>query len=94
VRFGPAERRWGELYKPAIKAQGRRTDLVTDGDQVSGPPTLAEMGVSKRESVKWQARAAIPAGEFEAALAAGKSTDPLIKNSAANGAKSNSGNIL
>lgn len=73
-----AEREWGVRYTPDVKApaplnRGPRSPEVTEGK------TLADMGVSKRQSVKWQARAAIPREQFEATLAAGKSTDPLIK---------------
>jgi len=93
-----AERRWGELYKPAPKAPGTRKQLsgkeagvsgrgrgraITGGNRVRPPennaPSLADMGVSKSQSAKWQARAAIPEDQFNATLAAGKSTDTLLK---------------
>jgi N6-adenosine-specific RNA methylase IME4 len=74
-----AERRWGELYAGSAKAQGTR-GLGAHAERVPNDArSLAEMGVSFRDSVNWQARAAIPREQFEATLAAGKSTDVLLK---------------
>lgn len=43
------------MYRQAEKAQGRRTDLVGQPDQVNGEaPTLDQLGVSKEQSSQWQ----------------------------------------
>jgi N6-adenosine-specific RNA methylase IME4 len=78
-----AEREWGKRYSAGEeKANGAREPNTNRGTtrllEVTAS-TLHEMGVSKHQSRKWQARAAIPEDQFEATLAAGKSTDPLIK---------------
>ena len=49
-----AERMAGAMLDAAEKAQGKRTDLVTSRDQVDGPLTLADPGVTKSESSRWQ----------------------------------------
>jgi N6-adenosine-specific RNA methylase IME4 len=79
-----AEVRWSELYVGGVKAKGARGNPGGQGAAIVRLPaesaqTLAEMGVSYRQSVKWQARAGIPAAEREAMWAAGKSTDGLLK---------------
>ena len=64
-----AERRAGELLAGMDKATG-------GGDSSSGtkvvpldePPTLSDLGVSKKESSRWQAVADIPEEEFEAEI--------------------------
>jgi hypothetical protein len=83
-----AERRWGELYQqPEVKAKGTRDQL--NGRESSGgvralppeassAPTLAEMGVTKTQSVKWQALAALSPEQFEAKAAAAKKKVEII----------------
>jgi len=65
-----AERRLGEMIthqKETVGlAQGRRSDLVPDGNQVK--PTLAEAGIDKKLSARAQKLAAIPEAEFEATI--------------------------
>lgn len=68
---GRAARRLGELLR-AQKAtiglgQGRRTDLIPDGNYV-GPPTIEEAGISAKLSSQAQRIAGIPKEEFEAAI--------------------------
>jgi hypothetical protein len=70
-----AEKRWGELYTPEIKATGNQG--TADGRDVSGGivltppengaelPTLEVMGVTKTQSSKWQKLAAVPEEQFE-----------------------------
>jgi len=45
----------GEMLASTERAQGKRTDLVTARNQVESP-TLAEIGVTKRESAEAQTR--------------------------------------
>lgn len=58
---GPTtERRAGELLTAMEKAQGKRTDLVTRCDQVADDkPTLADLGISKMQSSRWQLEASL-----------------------------------
>lgn len=77
-----AERKCGELLADMEKAKG--TDYggrkAIDGrrELPSNPPkTLADMGVTKDQSSKWQRLAAVPEEEFEAAV-----SQPAIKPSA------------
>jgi phage N-6-adenine-methyltransferase len=67
-----AERRWGEIYGLSQKAEGTRSDVsVLSGgvDRVppedSEIPTLQKMGISKTQSAKWQALAALPEDKFK-----------------------------
>src|SRR5271166_5516519 len=46
-----AERKMGEMLTATERAQGKRTDLVTARNQV-GEPTLADLGLTKRESAE------------------------------------------
>lgn len=43
--------------------QGKRTDLVTECDEVE-KPTLSQLGVSRMQSHRWQAEAAVPEEDF------------------------------
>jgi hypothetical protein len=69
-----AERRCGELLAEMPKAKGAR---VRGGDSTGSPivlppgneQTLADLGISKRQSSEWQALAAKLGDEFESALA-------------------------
>ena len=54
-----AERRAGELLRDTERAQGQRTDLVPQGNEVA-TPTLSELGVSRKESMTWQLIAKVP----------------------------------
>ncbi len=73
-----AEQRWGELYARQEKAKGTRGTAKGStngsGSIVLRPPekpqpSLSEMGVTKTQSVKWQALAALPDEKFEARVA-------------------------
>lgn len=50
-----AIRQGGEMLAEMESAQGRRSDLVTSRDQVGGPPTLSDLGISRKQSSRWQA---------------------------------------
>ncbi len=67
-----AERRCGELLRDMEKNKGERGQF-TGGTVVVPPvnatPTLAELGIEKHESSRWQKLAAVPETEFEPAMA-------------------------
>ena len=68
-----AERKCGQLLAETEKAKGQlkqgnslpQSHATTTGDK---PKTLAEMGVTKDQSSKWQQLAKVPEKEFEAAI--------------------------
>jgi len=60
-----AERKMGEMLKVTDRAQGKRTDLVTKRDQVNDIPTLADLGLTKKESSEAQMLADLPSNVFE-----------------------------
>lgn len=69
-----AERRAGELLRDMEKNTGQRGQF-TGGDvelPPAPPPTLAELGIGKHQSSRWQKLAAVPEEQFEAAVAAAK----------------------
>lgn len=72
-----AERKMGELLRDSERAQGKRTDLVPKGNQVA-EPTLAELGLSKKESMKAQSLALMPDPLYEA-LKSGKTTRTEVR---------------
>lgn len=61
-----AERRAGELLTSAPKHQGGRPPET--GDRMAPVSTLADLGVSKKQSSRWQGLAAIPVGQFTEAV--------------------------
>jgi hypothetical protein len=65
-----AERRCGELLKKMEKAKGGRPVENRSHDVTgSSQQTLADFGISKPQSSRWQDLASIPEAEFEEALA-------------------------
>ncbi len=69
IRFR-AERRWGELYAASNKARGAEGNPGGRGAPIVRSPnetaqTLAELGVTKTQSSKWQQLAALPGDKFE-----------------------------
>lgn len=64
-----AERKCGQLDKQRDKPRGRRTDLLPEGKEVGGPPTLRDLGVSDKQAHNWRKLAAVPQELFEDALA-------------------------
>jgi hypothetical protein len=85
-----AERRCGELLRDGNRATGTaglgRPKL---GGNVPVPPnsdtpTLSDLGITKKQSSLWQKLAAVPAEEFEAALAGSRtpSTTAIISKAA------------
>lgn len=68
-----AERRAGDLLKEQEKAKGtlkQGPTLPQSSSSTTEPPTLAEMGITKDQSSKWQQLANVPEAEFEKALEA------------------------
>lgn len=68
----PAERKAGRMLKKMEKAPGGRPVEYRSPDvagSADGPPTLAEMGILKKQSADWQQLAEVPDDRFEAALA-------------------------
>jgi hypothetical protein len=66
-----AERKAGKILAVTEKAKGNRNDGQFGGRAALPPKdtkTLAELGVTKDQSSKWQALAAVPEDAFEAAL--------------------------
>jgi hypothetical protein len=67
-----AERKAGQLLKKMEKAKGvlkRGKNLPRGHRATTGPKTLEQMGISKRQSKNWQALADVPNETFELALA-------------------------
>ena len=73
-----AERRAGELLRDTERAEGGRPkETRSIGEQVISPPSLSDLGVSRKQSMTWQLIAKVPEKEFneviEAVIAAGVS---------------------
>ena len=63
-----AQRRAGELLKEMPKnVGGRPTETPSRAEGVS-PPTLAELGVTEKQSSEWQKLADVPIEDFQAAI--------------------------
>ena len=69
-----AERRAGELLAAMEKAPGGQPyrSTGTAEEPVERTPTLADLGIDKKQSSRWQKLAAVPAEKFEAAVEAAK----------------------
>lgn len=66
-----AERKCGQLLREMEKAKAGRPPENRSRDKTDfrGAPTLSDRGISKSQSSRWQALAAVPEAEFEATLA-------------------------
>ena len=65
-----AERRMGEMLKATKRAKGQLKHAVTSGNRDEEKlPTLADLGVSKRESVEAQTLAAMPEAKVQEIVA-------------------------
>jgi hypothetical protein len=65
-----AERKAGELLKAMEKAKSRGSNQHQErSHDATAPRTLADPGISKNQSSRWQQLAEIPKDQFEAALA-------------------------
>jgi N6-adenosine-specific RNA methylase IME4 len=68
-----AERRAGELLREMDKAKAapgnQYTGTVDRSHDATGPQTLADMGITKTQSSRWQLEASLPADAFESYLA-------------------------
>ena len=60
VRRFRAERRLGEMLKETERAKGKRTDLVTQRNQVKDKHTLDDLGITKKLSSRAQMIADVP----------------------------------
>lgn len=71
-----AERRCGELLAHTEKNTGVRVrgGVVVERCDRHEAPTLADMGLTKDESSRYQQLAAMPAEHFETAVATAKAT--------------------
>lgn len=69
-----AERRCGELLASTERAPAGRPSANTSNRTTDSPPTLAEMGLTRDESSRYQQLAAMPAEHFETAVATAKAT--------------------
>jgi len=73
-----AERRAGEMMRDTEKNKGAagnpggRGASIVQSQDVTAHPTLADMGISKNESSRWQKLAAVSSEKFEEAVAAAK----------------------
>lgn len=76
-----AERRAGELLVVMPKADGGDAQRTRFRKGTESPQTLSDMGITKKQSMTWQALAAVPEDDFESALACGKrvSTSGIIR---------------
>lgn len=63
-----AERKCGELLADMPKAKGGNPNLPT-GNKMEPVETLADLGITKRQSSEWQQLAAVPAETFEEVVA-------------------------
>lgn len=84
-----AERRAGELLKAMPKNGGGNPKLTPSEKEGvdSPPPTLAELGISYKDSMSWQKLAAIPEPVFEAAIAEAKASGKPLSTRALIGGK-------
>jgi hypothetical protein len=79
-----AERRCGELLKEMDKAKGAQGNPGGQGAKfvrstgATAQKTLADLGISKDQSSRWQRLADIPERSFEDAIGAGASTSAII----------------
>jgi hypothetical protein len=60
-----AERRAGELLAETPNAPAGRKKIGSGSQPISVPPTLADLGITKTQSSKWQKLAALPPEKFE-----------------------------
>ena len=69
-----AERRVGELLAETERAKGGNPKLTPTLEAWVGNPTLAEVGITPKQSSQFQAIASIPEQQFEKAVTTGKET--------------------
>lgn len=65
-----AERKVGDLRRKEEKLAGRPKSTPTKGELSTNAERRRELGISKKQDEQWQALAAVPEKQFEAALAA------------------------
>jgi hypothetical protein len=74
-----AERRIGELLQETERANAARDKKKAELPGVTPPPTLADLGLTKRESAEAQMIAGLPQAEFEQIKAGKKSKKQIRK---------------
>jgi hypothetical protein len=75
-----AERRAGELLRETEKARPRGSNQHQDRSRAAtDPPTLAQLGINKTQSSKWQKLAKLPEATFDEVIARARkgATDAL-----------------
>jgi hypothetical protein len=79
-----AERRAGELLAEMAERKERHAGKAPKGSRVATPmpqPKLSDLGVTKTQSSRWQALAAIPQEKFESVAADARSkVDRAVRN--------------
>ena len=60
-----AERRAGELLTVGPKHPGSRNTGKRAGDDIVSPPKLKDIGITAKQSERWQLQAGVPAPDFE-----------------------------
>lgn len=84
-----AERRAGELLREMDDPRGGDRKSETAKNQkshdatIDRTPTLADLGISKSQSSRWQAIAALPEEQFEATIAATKESEKELTTATA-----------
>ena len=77
-----AERRAGQMLTDTPKHPAGRPTNNRSGDATNLPPTLAEIGISKDQSSRWQKIAAMPEEKFERAIAEAKESAGEVTSAA------------
>lgn len=70
-----AERRAGELIKVMPKSDGGRPKKTSNIVLPVSPPSLADMGIDKMQSSRWQSIASVPEEDFEEHIEKSKKGD-------------------
>lgn len=86
-----AERRLGEILREAPKHPGSRNSGDAETEPPETPKKLSDLGVTKKQSKRWQDLAKIPEADFEAALADARERQRRVTGAALLKAKGDEG---